>query len=109
MKKDVGLQLAILIALNNIYDKPMDTGPVYESMLIQENKVVLNFTHHGSGLMVKDKYGYIRGFGVGYDQQFHYAKAFLENNKVVVYANEVTSSLCVMPGLMTTAMPIYQL
>ena len=95
-KKDVGLRLAA-IALNNIYDKPMEySGPVYESMLIQENKVVLNFTHTGSGLMVKDKYGYIRGFEIaGSDQQFHYAKAFLENNKVVVYANEVTSPVSV--------------
>ncbi len=95
-KKDVGLRLAA-IALNNIYGKPMEySGPVYESMLIQENKVVLNFTHIGSGLMVKDKYGYIRGFEIaGSDQQFHYAKAFLENNKVVVYANEVTSPVSV--------------
>ncbi len=46
--------------------------------------------------MVKDKYGYIRGFEIaGSDQRFHYAKAFLENNKVVVSANEVTSPVSV--------------
>ena len=109
-KQDVGLRLAA-IALNNIYGKPMEyCGPVYESMLVQGNKVILNFTHTGSGLMVKDKYGYIRGFEIaGSDHHFHYAKAFLENNKVVVYADEVTSSLCpsVMPGLMMPEMPIY--
>jgi len=95
-KKDVGLRLAA-IALNNIYDKPMEySGPIYESMVVQGNKVILNFTHTGSGLMVKDKYGYIRGFEIaGSDQRFHYAKAFLENNKVVVYANEVTSPVSV--------------
>jgi sialate O-acetylesterase len=89
-KKDVGLRLAA-IALNNIYDKPMEySGPVYESMTIQGNKVILNFSHTGSGLMVRDKYGYIRGFEIaGSDQRFHYAKAFLENNKVVVYSDEV--------------------
>jgi sialate O-acetylesterase len=95
-KKDVGLRLAA-IALNNIYDKPMEySGPVYESMNVQGNKVYLSFTHTGSGLMVKDKYGYIRGFEIaGSDHHFHYAKAFLENNKVVVFADEVASPISV--------------
>lgn len=95
-KKDVGLRLAA-IALNNIYGKPMEySGPVYESMSVQGNKVVINFSHTGSGLMVKDKYGYVRGFEIaGSDHRFHYAKAYLENNKVVVYANEVTSPVSV--------------
>lgn len=89
-KQDVGLRLAA-IALNNIYGKPMEySGPVYESMAVQGNKVYLAFTHTGSGLMVRDKYGYIRGFEIaGSDHRFHYAKAFLEHNKVVVYADEV--------------------
>ena len=95
-KKDVGLRLSA-IALNNIYDKPMEySGPVYESMNIEGNKVVISFTHTGSGLMVKDKYGYIRGFEIaGSDQRFHYAKAYLENNKVVIYASEVTAPVSV--------------
>ena len=67
------------IALNNIYGKPMEySGPVYESMSMQGNKVVISFTHTGSGLMVKDKYGYVRGFEIaGSDHRFHYAKAYL--------------------------------
>ena len=46
--------------------------------------------------MVKDKYGYIKGFEVaGSDHHFHYAKAFLENNKVTVYTDEVPSPVSV--------------
>jgi sialate O-acetylesterase len=95
-KKDVGLRLAA-IALNNIYDKPMEySGPVYESMAVQGNRAILNFSHTGSGLMVKDKYGYIRGFEIaGSDQHFHYARAFLEKNKVVVYTDEVSTPVSV--------------
>jgi sialate O-acetylesterase len=95
-KKDVGLRLSA-IAFNNIYNKPMEySGPVYESMGVQGNKAIIHFTHTGSGLMVKDKYGYIRGFEIaGSDHRFHYAKAFLENNKVVVYADEVTSPISI--------------
>jgi sialate O-acetylesterase len=95
-KKDVGLRLAS-IALNNIYDKPMEySGPVYEAMSVKGNKVLINFTHTGSGLMVKDKYGYLRGFEIaGSDHHFHYAKASLENNKVIVFSDNVTSPLSV--------------
>jgi len=95
-KKDVGLRLSA-IAFNNMYDKPMEySGPVYESISVQGNKAIISFSHIGSGLMVRDKYGYIRGFEIaGPDRRFHYAKAFLENNKVVVYANEVTSPVSV--------------
>jgi len=89
-KLDVGLRLAA-IALNNIYGQPMEcSGPVYKSMNVGGNKIILEFTHTGKGLMVKDRYGYIRGFEIaGTDHHFHYAKAYLENNKVIVYADEV--------------------
>jgi sialate O-acetylesterase len=89
-KQDVGLRLAA-IALNNIYSHPMEySGPVYDSMTIQENKIILTFTHTGSGLVAKNKYGYLAGFEIaGADHHFHYAKAFVQNNKVIVYADEV--------------------
>jgi sialate O-acetylesterase len=90
-KQDVGLRLAA-IAMNNIYSQPGEySGPVYESMSIQGDKIILSFTHTGSGLMVKDKYGYIKGFEIaGSDHHFYFAKALMQNNKVIVYADEVS-------------------
>jgi sialate O-acetylesterase len=95
-KKDVGLRLAA-IALNNLYGLPMEySGPVYESMNIRGNKIELGFTHLGSGLMVKDKYGYVRGFEIaGSDRRFYYAKAYIENNKVFVYSEQVQQPVSV--------------
>jgi sialate O-acetylesterase len=95
-KQDVGLRLAV-IALNNIYGQTMEySGPVYESTNIQGNTIELGFIHAGSGLMVKDKYGYIRGFEIaGSDRLFHYAKAFVKDNKVIVYADQVTQPVAV--------------
>ena len=89
-KQDVGFRLAV-IALNNIYKQPMEfSGPVYESMHVEGNKIVLSFTHTGTGLMIKDKYGYIRGFEIaGPDHHFHYAKAFIQHNEIFVYSEEV--------------------
>jgi sialate O-acetylesterase len=91
-KQDVGLRLAA-IALNNIYGQPMEySGPVYDSMAVQGNKIILTFTHTGSGLLAKNKYGYLSGFEIaGSDHHFHYAKASIQNNKVIVYADEVPS------------------
>lgn len=95
-KQDVGKRLAA-IALNRNYkiELPFMT-PSYQSMNLQNNKVVLNFSNTGSGLMVKDKYAYVRGFEVaGDDHKFYYAKAFIEGNKVVVVADEVKQPVAV--------------
>jgi sialate O-acetylesterase len=89
-KQDVGRRLAA-IALDQIYGLKMEySGPVYLSKVITGNKVVLDFSHKGSGLMLKDKYGYIRGFEIaGSDRHFHYARALIQNNKVIVSADQV--------------------
>ncbi len=89
-KQDVGKRLAA-IALNNIYGHTMQySGPVYESMTVDKNQIILTFTHTGSGLMTKDKYGYIRGFEVaGNDHHFHYAQASINGNKVIVSSEAV--------------------
>lgn len=95
-KQDVGKRLAAL-ALNRIYQKAMvDSGPTYQSMKVDGNKVRISFNNIGSGLMVKDKYGYLKGFEVaGADQKFHYAKASLEGNEVVVVCDAVPTPVAV--------------
>jgi sialate O-acetylesterase len=95
-KQDVGKRLAA-IALNRIYNtKMVDGGPAYQSMKAEGNRVRLTFTQTGSGLLAKDKYGYLKGFEVaGSDQKFHYAKAWIEGNEVVVSCDAVTQSVAV--------------
>ncbi len=95
-KQDVGKRLAS-IAFNQTYNhKRVDGGPVYQSMKIEGNKIRVTFTSTGSGLMVKDKYGYIKGFEVaGADQKFYYAKAWTEGNEVVVSCDAVPNPVAV--------------
>jgi sialate O-acetylesterase len=63
------------------------------------NKAILSFTNTGSGLMVHDKYGYIKGFEIaGADKQFHYAKAYISGNTMVVYNDNVNSPVAVRYG-----------
>jgi sialate O-acetylesterase len=95
-KQDVGKRLAA-IALHNVYvENNVYSGPMYQSMKVDGNKIRISFTHLGSGLMVKDKYGYIKGFEIaGADKKFHYAKAFIDGSDVVVYIDEVIEPVAV--------------
>lgn len=95
-KQDVGKRLAAL-ALNRTYAMPrIDSGPVYSGMTIEGNKVRIQFTEIGSGLLAKDKYGYLKGFELaGNDQKFKYAKAWLEGNTVVVSCDAIAQPVAV--------------
>ena len=95
-KQDVGKRLAS-IALHDVYEKTAEyTGPTYKSMQAAGNKVILTFTHTGSGLLVKDKYGYVKGFEIaGADKQFQYARATMEGDKIIVQADGITQPVAV--------------
>ncbi len=63
------------------------------------NKIVLSFKHIGSGLTVKDKYGYLKGFEIaGSDKKFHWAKAYINGENVVVFSDEVANPVAVHYG-----------
>jgi sialate O-acetylesterase len=98
-KQDVGYRLA-LAALKVRYGKDIVySGPVYESMAVDGNKIVLRFSDVGKGLTVKDKYGYLRGFAIaGKDEKFVWAKAFVDGDKVVVYSDSVKEPVAVRYG-----------
>ena len=98
-KQDVGKRLAAA-ALHDTYGQNIVySGPVYQSMQVNGRQVTLSFTSVGSGLIAKDKYGYIKGFEVaGADQQFHYAKAYIKGDKVIVFADEVSAPVAVRYG-----------
>lgn len=103
-KQDVGNRLASL-ALNNLYSKNMIcNGPIYKSMEIKNDQVILSFDNIGTGLYTPDKYGYIRGFEMaGKDQVFHYAKAFIKGNTVVLFNEKVENPVAVHFGWMGDA------
>lgn len=95
-KQDVGLRLA-LSALKVAYNQNVVySGPVYKSMQKVDNKLVLTFDNTGSGLQVKDKYGYLKAFAIaGEDQKFVWAKAYIEDNKVIVYHPAIKNPVAV--------------
>ena len=95
-KQDVGKRLAA-VALNKAYGRNnVFSGPVYKGINVEGKKIRISFTNVGGGLMVNDKYGYLKGFEVaGSDQKFRYAKAWLEGNDVVVSCDEISNPVAV--------------
>lgn len=85
-KQDVGKRLAA-IALKNDYGLDiLVSGPMYKQVEFQDSTASISFIFTGSGLMAKDKFGYLRGFEIaGEDRVFYYAKAEIRDGQVVVW------------------------
>lgn len=100
-KKDVGIRLA-KNALKVAYGKEiLGAGPVYSSMKVEGDKIVLSFTNTGKGLSTKEnnKYGYVNGFSIaGADKKFVWAKAYIDGDKVVVFSEKVKNPEAVRYG-----------
>jgi sialate O-acetylesterase len=95
-KKDVGDRLA-LNALKLTYNQDIEySSPMYKSVVFQDSKATISFDHVGSGFMVKDKYGYLKGFEIaGEDKKFYFAQAQIMGDKVVVSHPKVTKPVTV--------------
>jgi sialate O-acetylesterase len=94
-KQDVGLRLAAL-ALQKTYGvKMVASGPVYKSILVQGNKIVVQFTNNGKELVAKPA-AELKGFEIaGADQHFYPAKAIISGTTVIVSSPDVTTPVAV--------------
>ncbi|MGB9877529.1 MAG: sialate O-acetylesterase [bacterium] len=96
-KQDVGKRLA-LAALAIAYGQKIEySGPMFERMEIEGNKVRLFFKHTGSGLVCKGDR--LLGFAIaGEDKKFVWADAKIEGNTVVVWSEKVAKPVAVRYG-----------
>ena len=95
-KKDVGKRLA-LAAQHVVYGdkKIVYSGPLYQSMKVKGNKIILSFKNTGSGIVVKGDRP-LKQFAIaGADKKFVWAKAVIRNNRVEVWSDEVTDPVAV--------------
>jgi len=111
-KQDVGKRLA-LNALNYTYNKDIiHSGPIYQSMVVEEGQVRITFSHIGDGLQIGNSKkkaddssddglrsrlkGRLKGFAIaGSNQQFVWASARIEGETVVVKSNLVPRPVAV--------------
>ena len=96
-KEPVGQRLALAARAVGYGEKIEYSGPVYDSMTIDGDKVALRFKHIGGGLVAKD--GPLTGFTIaGEDKKFHPATAKIEGDTVVVSSDQVPKPVAVRYG-----------
>jgi sialate O-acetylesterase len=89
-KADVGERLAVTAYGKNV----VYSGPLYESMHVEGDRVSTRFKQVGSGLAAHGDE--LKGFAVaGTDHVFHWANALIEDDPVVVSSSEVPAPVAV--------------
>jgi sialate O-acetylesterase len=95
-KKDVGKRLA-LAAQKVAYDdeEVVYSGPLYKSMEVDGNKIILTFTNIGSGLIAKGS-SRLKHFAIaGVDKKFVWAEAKIDGDKVIVWNDNINNPVAV--------------
>ncbi|WP_229374217.1 sialate O-acetylesterase [Fibrella rubiginis] len=95
-KQDVGHRLA-LHALKLDYGQSVNyASPTFSGVAFEGNRAIVSFANAKVGLVVKDKYGYLKGFEIaGDDHVFHYAQAQINGATVVVSSADVPKPVAV--------------
>jgi sialate O-acetylesterase len=96
-KEPVGARLALLARTIAHREKITGYGPLYRSMKIKKDRIILSFEHVGGGL--ESRGGHLRGFAIaGEDHQFVWAIAEIDGDKVVVSSPRVPKPVAVRYG-----------
>ena len=99
-KKPVGNRLALAAEKLAYGDNIVYSGPLYESSKIDNDSIIISFTHTGTGLFFKsaDDSAYTSplpgdvegGFTIaGTDKKYVWAHAKIEGDKIAVWSDEV--------------------
>ncbi len=99
-KWDVGKRLA-LPALKMAYGKDIVySGPVMESAVVRDGRMVITFSQVGEGLRVRSDYGCLTGFEVSTDNRtFSFARARITDpNTVEVWSDQIKEPAYVRYG-----------
>jgi sialate O-acetylesterase len=84
-KQTVAHRLVLAAAKVAYGENIVYSGPVYQSMQIEGNRARIKFSNLGSGLLIKDKYGYARGFEIAAtDGKYVWAQARQDGPDVLV-------------------------
>ncbi len=94
-KKDVGERLALAARkVANGENSITFSGPIYESMEVKNDKIIIKFKHLGSGLKIKGKK--LAEFAISSsDKKFVWATATIKNNTIEVYSKDVKNPVAV--------------
>lgn len=75
------------------------SGPMFKAMKQEGNSLRVSFDHVGSGLMVRDKYGYVKGFAVaGSDRKFHWVIGRQDGNDILLDVSAINNPVAIRYG-----------
>jgi sialate O-acetylesterase len=95
-KKDVGERLSLLAQQIAYGDKQVVAwSPLYDTAVIDGNRIVVHFRNTGSGLVTNDGEAPESFAIAGADKQFVWAQAKIEGDKVVVWNDAIAHPLYV--------------
>lgn len=96
-KEPVGARLARAARALAYHEAVEYSGPAYQSMRVEGDRIVLQFQHTEGGLVARG--GALRGFTIaGEDRKFVNARAEIRGDTVVVFSPEVSHPLAVRYG-----------
>jgi len=94
-KQDVGKRLALWALAKTYGKKLVYSGPIYKSMKIEGNKIVLYFDHVGGGLVARGDEP-LKGFALaGADHKFVWADARIDGDTILVSSDKVPEPVAV--------------
>jgi len=94
-KQDVGKRLYLAAKKVAYGEDIFYSGPIYNQMKIDGNKILLEFDHIGNGLVLKNSES-MSGFTIaGQDKKFYWANAEVIDNKIVVSSEMVKEPVAV--------------
>ncbi len=94
-KKDVGERLALAALKLSYHNDIVYSGPLFQSSAIEGNKIIIHFSNTGSGLVTNDNEEPGDFAIAGPDKKFVWARAKIEDGKVVVWNDAVTNPMYV--------------
>ena len=95
-KEDVGKRLALAAQKQAYGEKEIvSSGPIYKSMKIKKDKIILSFSDVGSGLKIARGEN-LKHFAIaGNDKKFVWAKAIIKGKKIEVYHDAIQNPTAV--------------
>ena len=95
-KHDVGYRLSLLARKLTYGEKNLvASGPIFRSMKCDGNKLIIQFTNTGAGLIVKDGKELGHFAIAGADGKYKWARAIIRNNKVIAWHDEIPEPMSI--------------
>jgi len=94
-KRDVGERLALWALAKDYNKKVAFSGPLYESMKVVKNRIVISFDYANDGLVIKEKNGENNFLIAGKDKIFKKANVKIKGKKLIVSNAEISKPVAV--------------